>query len=169
MKTALTARGHCLLFFVNDLGTRWYFPSNKTGLLVSDELTGLFSINFLINFFDVYCTKEAIAEGIAEGNSSNATKRKKKTLKSALQIMVLFNFVKARKKSCQFIRDSAIASFVQYTSKKFIKKCGFSTFSFPLWSLCSSPLLVSLAVVCGEERCVTILKTAARETSPLLT
>ena len=28
---------------VNDLGTRWYFPRNKTGLLVSDELTGLFS------------------------------------------------------------------------------------------------------------------------------
>ena len=61
--------------------------------------------HFLINFFDVYCTKEAIAEGIAEGNSSNATKRKKKTLKSALQIMGLFSFVKARKKSRQFIRD----------------------------------------------------------------
>ena len=75
--------------------------------------------------------------------------------------------------------DFKVFSFVQYTSKKFIKKCGFSTFSFPLWSLCSSPLLVSLAVVfsivtqrsspqtavCGEERCVTILKTTARETS----
>ena len=50
-------------------------------------------------------TKEAIAEKIAEGNSSNPTKGKRKTLKSALQIMVLFNYIKAREKSRQFIRD----------------------------------------------------------------